>query len=96
MASESELVHAARGQGVNIDSVWDLVRLDEPYPTVIPLLMEALAQTDPIQRRFREGLVRALPSRKPDQMLPHFSSTRCVGNMTRALVLSSCGRMATP
>ena len=55
-----DLVRRLRNVGIDVDDVWELVESDEPYPSAIPFLLEALHGSAPADVHFREGVVRAL------------------------------------
>ena len=55
---ELELVAELSNAGYQIDSVWDLVNTDTPYPDAIPILMRHLEIRH--HPRIREGITRSL------------------------------------
>jgi len=57
--AEQPIVVALRGAGVNVDSVWDLVNVSDPYPLALPVLMEHLERGG-YPERVMESLGRAL------------------------------------
>lgn len=61
--AEAPMVADLRAAGAQIkDSVWELVKVKEPYPQLIPVLMEHLDK--PYRVNIREGIARALAVRE--------------------------------
>jgi hypothetical protein len=60
-SAEAPLVEELRNAGFKVDSAWDLVNTDAPYPKAIPILLEHLQR--PYPDRVREGIARALAVR---------------------------------
>ncbi|WP_392507564.1 hypothetical protein ACF3NT_11535 [Naumannella halotolerans] len=58
-AEERPVVEKIRAAGVNVDSVWDLVNTDVPYPSALPILVSEL-ESGQYSDRLREGIARAL------------------------------------
>jgi hypothetical protein len=56
--AEAPLVEALRLLGYSVDSVWNLVNTEEPYPDALPVLIDHLQREYP--DRVREGIARAL------------------------------------
>jgi hypothetical protein len=59
--AEKPLLEELRTVGCNVESAWDLVNKDDPYPKVLPILLEHLSR--PYPDRVREGIARALAVR---------------------------------
>ncbi len=57
--AEAPLVGDLRAVGVDVDSVWDLVNTDAPYPSALPILIRYLEAGD-LPDRVLEGVGRAL------------------------------------
>ena len=57
-ADEQPLVQALCEAGLDLNSVWDLVLIREPYPQAIPILVEHLDR--PYSPKTKEGIARAL------------------------------------
>ncbi len=57
-AAEAPLLDELRRTGVSVGSVWDLVARREPYPSVLPTLLDHLQRQYPSP--VREGIARAL------------------------------------
>lgn len=55
--AEAPLVQELRAEGVCVDSVWDLVNTNDPYPDAIPVLVRNLKHGHP---KVREAVARAL------------------------------------
>lgn len=58
-AAEEPIVAELRAVGVELDSVWDLVNTDVPYPSALPVLIRYLEDGE-LPDRVLEGLGRAL------------------------------------
>jgi hypothetical protein len=58
MRAEAPLVKELRAAGYTVNSVWDLVNIETPYPMALPILLNHLQRSypDPV----REGIARAL------------------------------------
>jgi hypothetical protein len=57
--AERPILEDLRGNGVDVDSVWDLVNTSDPYPAALPVLMEHLERGG-YPDRVLEGVARAL------------------------------------
>src|SRR5690349_21720629 len=57
--AERPIVEDLRSVGVEVDSVWDLVASDDPYPAALPVLLAHLEEGG-YPDRIMEGLGRAL------------------------------------
>ncbi len=58
-AAETPLVAELKAVGVDVESVWDLVNTDTPYPSALPILIRYLEAGD-LPDRVLEGVGRAL------------------------------------
>jgi hypothetical protein len=58
-AAETPLVAELKAVGVDVDSVWDLVNTDRPYPSALPVLLRYLEDGD-LPDRVLEGVGRSL------------------------------------
>ena len=56
--AEAPLVEDLQAAGCAVESVWELVNTDRPYPTALPVLLDHLPREYP--DRVREGIARAL------------------------------------
>jgi hypothetical protein len=60
--AEIPLIEALHAAGVLVNQVWDLVNTRKPYPAALPVLIEHLRKTYPVE--IREGIARALAVRE--------------------------------
>jgi hypothetical protein len=60
--AEQPLVRELQEAGCKVETAWDLVNTAQPYPDVLPVLLEHLGR--PYPDRVREGIARALAVRR--------------------------------
>jgi len=96
--AEQPIVADLRAEGVDVESVWDLVNTAEPYPAALPVLMEHLERGG-YPERVMESLGRALAVKPSvtfwERLKAHYLAPRDPGEEDGAAVaLAACATEA--
>lgn len=72
--NEAPIVRDLRTAGYDVESAWDLMSLEVPYPKAIPVLLHHMRKYTEYDHRVREGIARALNVREAAPFLSELLS----------------------